>query len=257
MTTPSSIPTVKLLIDGEFIESTTQDWRDVVNPATQEVLARVPFATADEVNAAIDAALGDMGDFVGADRAYLFAYDFQTRTSSNTHEWCAEGIASGQAFLQNLPMGRAQDWEAAHQRGEMVYVPDVQALPESPLKDLIMAQGIRSLMTLPLTGQDGCLGYVGLDSVRSTHEYDEEKITLLKLFAQMLVNLQERSRAQAQLLAMAAGGALVRALAGWLHDTAAARARALGFAPNEALVEVVRAFVAEDLEPTRRERGLG
>lgn len=156
-----------------------------------------------QMDQAILEALGDLGSFVAADRAYLFAYDFQTRTSSNTHEWCAEGIASGQAFLQNLPMGRAQDWEAAHQRGEMVYVPDVQALPESPLKDLIMAQGIRSLMTLPLTGQDGCLGYVGLDSVRSTHEYDEEKITLLKLFAQMLVNLQERSRAQARLRELA------------------------------------------------------
>ena len=40
MTTSNAIPTVKLLIDGEFIESTTQEWRDVVNPATQEVRAR-------------------------------------------------------------------------------------------------------------------------------------------------------------------------------------------------------------------------
>jgi malonate-semialdehyde dehydrogenase (acetylating)/methylmalonate-semialdehyde dehydrogenase len=47
------VPTVKLLIGGEFVESKTQEWRDVVNPATQEVLARVPFATADEVDAAI------------------------------------------------------------------------------------------------------------------------------------------------------------------------------------------------------------
>ncbi len=53
MTTSSAIPTVKLLIDGEFIESTTQDWRDVVNPATQEVLARVPFATAEEIDRAV------------------------------------------------------------------------------------------------------------------------------------------------------------------------------------------------------------
>jgi nucleoside-diphosphate-sugar epimerase len=44
---------------------------------------------------------------------------------------------------------------------------------------------------------------------------------------------------------------------GWPAGFTAARARALGFAPNEALVEVVRAFVAEDLEPTRRDRGLG
>ncbi len=51
-----SIPSVKLLIGGEFVESTTQDWRDVVNPATQEVLARVPFATAAEVDRAVASA---------------------------------------------------------------------------------------------------------------------------------------------------------------------------------------------------------
>ncbi|TDV34129.1 methylmalonate-semialdehyde dehydrogenase [acylating] [Paraburkholderia caballeronis] len=49
-------PTVKLLIGGEFVESKTGEWRDIVNPATQEVLARVPFATAEEVNAAIQSA---------------------------------------------------------------------------------------------------------------------------------------------------------------------------------------------------------
>ena len=51
-----STPTVKLLINGEFIESKTTQWRNVVNPATQEVLARVPFATPDEINAAVASA---------------------------------------------------------------------------------------------------------------------------------------------------------------------------------------------------------
>jgi malonate-semialdehyde dehydrogenase (acetylating)/methylmalonate-semialdehyde dehydrogenase len=48
--------TVKLLIDGEFVESSATEWRDIVNPATQEVLARVPFATKEEVDAAIRSA---------------------------------------------------------------------------------------------------------------------------------------------------------------------------------------------------------
>ena len=46
-------PTVKLLINGQLVESKTTQWRDVINPATQEVLARVPFATPEEVNAAV------------------------------------------------------------------------------------------------------------------------------------------------------------------------------------------------------------
>ncbi len=52
----TAIPTVKLLIDGEFVESSATEWRDVVNPATQQVLARVPLATAAEIDAAVAAA---------------------------------------------------------------------------------------------------------------------------------------------------------------------------------------------------------
>ncbi len=50
------VETVKLLINGEFVESAATEWRDIVNPATQDVLARVPFATKQEVDAAIRAA---------------------------------------------------------------------------------------------------------------------------------------------------------------------------------------------------------
>ena len=50
------LSSAKLLINGEFIESQTQQWQDIVNPATQDVIGIVPFATPDEVNAAIAAA---------------------------------------------------------------------------------------------------------------------------------------------------------------------------------------------------------
>ena len=49
----TTIQKVKLLIDGEWVESQTTEWHDIVNPATQQVLAKVPFATAAEVDAAV------------------------------------------------------------------------------------------------------------------------------------------------------------------------------------------------------------
>ena len=48
--------TAKLLINGQFVESNTTVWQDIVNPATQEVLGRVPMATIEEVDAAIESA---------------------------------------------------------------------------------------------------------------------------------------------------------------------------------------------------------
>ena len=45
--------TVKLLIDGQFLDSKTKEWVDVRNPATQEVVARLPLCTGEEFNAAV------------------------------------------------------------------------------------------------------------------------------------------------------------------------------------------------------------
>lgn len=47
---------VKLLINGEFTESSASQWQEVRNPATQEVLARVPMCGSDEVAQAVAAA---------------------------------------------------------------------------------------------------------------------------------------------------------------------------------------------------------
>nr|XP_054758402.1 methylmalonate-semialdehyde dehydrogenase [acylating], mitochondrial-like [Lytechinus pictus] len=52
----SSAPTTKLLINGEMVDSQTADWIDVHNPATNEVVTRVPKATSSEMEAAVNAA---------------------------------------------------------------------------------------------------------------------------------------------------------------------------------------------------------
>ncbi|MFV8451217.1 CoA-acylating methylmalonate-semialdehyde dehydrogenase [Vibrio campbellii] len=48
--------TVPLFIDGEFRESQATDWVEVTNPATNDVIARLPCATDEEMHAAIESA---------------------------------------------------------------------------------------------------------------------------------------------------------------------------------------------------------
>ncbi|XP_068215352.1 probable methylmalonate-semialdehyde/malonate-semialdehyde dehydrogenase [acylating], mitochondrial [Palaemon carinicauda] len=52
----SAAPTTKLFINGKFLESKTKDFIDVHNPATNEVVTRVPKATQEEMQSAADAA---------------------------------------------------------------------------------------------------------------------------------------------------------------------------------------------------------
>ncbi|CAH0400099.1 unnamed protein product [Chilo suppressalis] len=52
----SAAPTTKLYIDGQYVESKTSNWIELTNPATNEVIGRVPEATQEELNSALEAA---------------------------------------------------------------------------------------------------------------------------------------------------------------------------------------------------------
>lgn len=153
----------------------------------------LPLQQMDQV---IHDALGDLGRFVGADRAALFSRE----AGADTHVWCAEDLPAGLRHRHGTPPTPAADAAMAQDREGMLCVPDVDALPGGEFKTALQTQGIRSLVTLPLSSeQDGASGFVTLESVRHTHTYDDEDITLLQLFAQMLMNVQARSQAQARL----------------------------------------------------------
>src|SRR5215831_20031040 len=52
----SRIKLYQLYVDGQFIDSVSNRWIDVIDPSTMELIARVPEPTETEVNAAVAAA---------------------------------------------------------------------------------------------------------------------------------------------------------------------------------------------------------
>jgi PAS domain S-box-containing protein len=152
-----------------------------------------------ELDHNIGMALGEIGAFVQADRAYIFAYDMQACTATNTHEWCGEGIDPAIEQLQGLGIDMFPNWVDAHMRQENFEVDDVQSLPAGPLRDILEPQGIRSLIALPMNANDKLLGFVGFDSVHTTHVYTPDEVALLKLFSEMLVNVLGRQQSEARL----------------------------------------------------------
>ncbi|KAJ2749378.1 hypothetical protein GGI19_005689, partial [Coemansia pectinata] len=59
----SHTATTKLFIDGQFVESQASEWIDVHNPATQEVVTRVPKTTASELEEAARSAQSAFGEW--------------------------------------------------------------------------------------------------------------------------------------------------------------------------------------------------
>ena len=152
-----------------------------------------------ETDTALNRVLKEMGELMGADRAYIFDYDFEANTTSNTHEWCAEGISPHIDEQQAIPLAQISDWLEVHWQGESLNINDVRSLEASTFKDILVAQNIRSLVSLPMIGREGCFGFVGFDAVRSQREYGSETLELLGLFAKILANHKERLRSEKQL----------------------------------------------------------
>jgi signal transduction histidine kinase/CheY-like chemotaxis protein len=134
-----------------------------------------------------------MGQLIHADRAYLFSYNFDAGTMSNTHEWCGPGITHEIDNLQAVPNALLPDWVAAHLRGEHIHIPRVAALPpEGFLWQVLNQQGIRSLITLPLMQGTTCLGFVGFDAVLEERDWQAQDISLLRVLAELYAHFEAR-----------------------------------------------------------------
>jgi PAS domain S-box-containing protein len=149
----------------------------------------------EELDNSINRALAIVGEYSGVDRVYLFRYDFEKNTMSNTHEWCSPGIHPEIKKLQDVPNEAMTDWVATHRQGRIVYIPDVQALPsESSQRAVLEPLGIQSLITLPLNYGEQCFGFVGFDSVRKVKTWEDDDVSLLRILAELFTNAEVRRR---------------------------------------------------------------
>ncbi len=146
----------------------------------------------EKVDQHINRSLEELATFVKADRAYVFRYDFNVNTCSNTHEYCVEGIDAQIQNLQNISLDQMKEWVEANKAGKSISISDVSTLPKGNLKDILSSQDIKSLFVIPMMQLDNCLGFVGFDSVKNHYHYSETEKDLLQLFTQALVNVRER-----------------------------------------------------------------
>lgn len=157
-----------------------------------------------DIDVLIKTSLKQIGEFVESDRSYIFSYDFETNTTSNTYEWCADGIEPEIRNLQNIPIDYIPQWLDAHKKGEAFYVEDVSLLPkdgEHGLRAILEPQGIKSLIAIPKIKNNELIGFIGFDAVKTVNKYTENEKDILFVYANMLVNVIQRKEHEEQILA--------------------------------------------------------
>ncbi len=154
------------------------------------------------VDVAVNHALERMGRFFATDRAYTFQFSEDANTLSNTHEWCATDVAAQAAPLQNLPRD-VHFWVLGQVRqGQIVHVPDIEALPEAEpvARNMPAHSNVRSLLLLPLTSDGRQFGFFGFDMVREQRTWSAEQISILKVIAEIIAGAFARKQYESDLL---------------------------------------------------------
>ncbi|MCA1753606.1 MAG: GAF domain-containing protein [Spirochaeta sp.] len=136
------------------------------------------------VEDAIPAALGAVGAAVGADRAYVFAFRSNaegTIYGSQRYEWVAPGVAPeiDNPVLQDIPMYEAGygRWVDHFRRCDLVYGSLVDFPPSE--HESLAAQGIMSLVVIPIYVNAALWGFVGFDDCSRSRSWSAPEIDLL------------------------------------------------------------------------------
>ncbi|MGB9640495.1 MAG: diguanylate cyclase domain-containing protein, partial [Anaerolineales bacterium] len=171
-----------------------QTFRDILLTIAQTLIQ----STDEKMDAILQRVLQQVGEFLGVDRAYIFLFDWQKQTMTNTHEWCAEGIQSEKDNLQDLPMDVLPQWMESLAKDPYILIPAVSDLPPSwnGVKEILEAQDIQSLLVMPIGTTQQTYGFVGFDSVRNRRLWQEDEIRILTILADHLASLFERRKAE-------------------------------------------------------------
>jgi PAS domain S-box-containing protein len=146
-----------------------------------------------ETDLVITDSLKQIGEYINVERSYIYRYDFESGTMTNTHEWCLSGTMPLIGQRQNIPVSHISDWSTYHRKGEPAMVENLKKLDQKdPIRLLLESIGIKSAITIPMISQDNCLGFVGFETVRDKRKWFDSEISLMKIFTGMMANLQEK-----------------------------------------------------------------
>ena len=182
-------------------------------------------SSSDHLNAEINRSLELLGIFNRVDRAYIFELDAARDEINNTFEWCADGISRENNSIQCVPFLFLPLWSEAFLKNEHICIESVEELPieRNVEKEFLGQMGIRSLVIVPMYHGSTLLGSIGFDSVKEKKQWNQQLITLLKIYAGILGGVIQKKKTEAILLkakkeAEAANKSKSRFLANMSHE---------------------------------------
>jgi len=159
----------------------------------QKILADIAqdFLSLENFSELVNNAMMKLGILTGISRLYIFEDNFDGTTTSNTYEWCNEGIEPQKDALQEIPYEYIPSWKKILFEKGKLFSTNIHELPED-LVEILEPQGIKSILIYPLYVQGCYYGFIGFDECVNNKSWDEEEIDLLRTISGVFSSVFER-----------------------------------------------------------------
>ena len=175
----------------------------------QQTATRFINMSVEEIGPGIEQALGELGRFLGVDRAIIVVFSELLHRPADApgpndvltmaHEWRADGIVPSLDDQGRLKMDPESPEETRHvnewfreqiRTAVTVRWDSLDAIPEElrALKRRWASQSVKSRMGVPMLIEGNCVGLLGVDYVHREHPWDDETERRVRAAAPMFAH---------------------------------------------------------------------
>jgi PAS domain S-box-containing protein len=165
----------------------------------EKTLSRVSsrFVGIADIQGAIVESLRDLGTVCRASRGYMFLLRGDGLAMDKRAEWCAPGVGPSDDNATEMARNIFHWWMSAPANGEAIRI---DAAPTTPVKarlekEMILSQGIRSVLAFPVVVTQSIAGFIGIDNSVEAADWSEEDVTVLRMTAEIVGSALERKKA--------------------------------------------------------------
>ena len=131
------------------------------------------------------------GKFFKVDRTYIFTINHNNDTMTYSNEWCDFEIEQEVGTIEDIPIEVFPWWIEQLESKKMVYISDVDDMPKEAKaeQEQLQRQGVKSLISVPITRKGKIHAFIGMDSVIEKKTWSKEHIEMIKIVANILSNV--------------------------------------------------------------------
>lgn len=143
-------------------------------------------------------ALKALGDFFGVDRVYIYEFRDKNMEIINTHQWHNPDLEPISKYFETIDRNNTPWLTTKIRNFEHIQYENIEDMPfeASNFKDILLNANVKSIALIPMIADGKIMGFIGFESIREHKKWPNEIISLVKVAAEIIVNILKRREAE-------------------------------------------------------------